>query len=326
MSASESQIEGQSPVRLNGRATPVGTATGLPAWGMVLFGLPFVGVGIWGSLAGLEIIPVDPSNVHAPMWVLAVFGIVFFCAGVMLWGMGWRQVSHLRKVRQHAQLHPNLPAMTDYYWEESGYSPSRWQPVLKGLSGALFMTVFLSIFNWWAFGSGDHSWFLKIIVSVFDLLLIYIWFVTFKSIVHALKFGKTRLEFSQFPYYLGDYFQANIQLPAGLERVESAKMVLRCVREFYETQGYGKNRNKKLVHEQLWAEEQAWTGAEIGQWPSYLKGTFAIPNTAPSSRITAQADEKPIFWELEMQLAVPGVDLKQSYLVPVYAQDSESVA
>jgi len=315
------QIEGQSLKRLTGRTSAVGSSSGFSPLGMLLFGLPFVGFGIWMILMGLEIVAVDPSKVHAPMWVITVSGLVFFFAGLMVWGIGGRQALHEKKRQLHAQQNPNIPAMADYPWDATGYSPPRWQPLIKGLGGAAFMTVFMSMSNWWAFWSGDGVIFVKIIVSIFDLILISVWFTTFKSIIHAFKFGKTRLEFGQFPYHTGDWFQAKIQLPAGLERVESAKLVFRCVREFYEVSGSGKNRSKRLVHEQLWAEKQELNGAEIGKWPRFLNATFTIPGAAPGSDIATRAEEKPIFWELEMQLAVPGVDLKQQYLVPVYAQD-----
>ncbi|MEM6886177.1 MAG: hypothetical protein AAF571_14205 [Verrucomicrobiota bacterium] len=323
MSEEYASIGGQSPIRLTGRTTSVGSATGLPVWGMGLFGLPFVGFGVWITLMGLEVVDIDPSKVHAPMWIITVAGLVFFFAGLMVWGMGVRQVLHNKKLRLHAQQNPNIPAMSDYPWDTTGYSPPRWQPFINGLGMAVFMTIFLSMFNWWAFWSGDGVIFVKIIVSVFDLILISVWVATVKSIIHAFKFGKTRLEFGQFPYHTGDWFQVKIQLPAGLERVESAKLVFRCVREFYEVYRTGNKRSKRLVHEQLWAEEQELSGAEIGQWPRFLNATFTIPAAAPGSDITTQAEEKPIFWELEMELKVPGVDLKQQYLVPVYVQDPE---
>ncbi|MEM1157865.1 MAG: hypothetical protein AAF649_05610 [Verrucomicrobiota bacterium] len=320
MSDARSSIEGQTPIRLSGRNSPVGHAAGFSIWGMLLFGLPFVAVGVWATLTGLEMIPVDASKVNAPMWVITVCGLVFFCAGLMVWGMGWRQASHHRKLRLHALQYPNLPQMADYAWDASGYSPARWQPLAKTLGGAVFMTVFLSIFNWWAFGSDDDSIFLRVIVIVFDLMLIFVWWTALKGMIHAVKFGRTRLEYGKFPYYLGDWFQANIQLPAGLERVDSVRLVFRCVREFYEVRGRGKNRRRTLVHEQLWAEDQEWSRDEIGQWPRFLNATFTIPAAAPGSRMNAQTKQNTIFWELEMELSVPGVDLKQRYLVPVYAR------
>ena len=309
-------IEGQQPKRLQGRHAAVGASSGMSVMGMVLFGVPFVGVGVWVMLVGLEVVPVDPDQVNAPMWVLTVFGLVFLAAGLMLWSMGWKQHRREQRRSNSALQHPNEPAMQDYPWDQTGYSPQRWQQVVKGVGMAVFMTVFLSMFNWWAFWSGSDELILKIIVSIFNLALIMVWFKAGQSMLHALKFGKTRLEFAQFPYYTGDWFQVKVQLPKGLERVESVQLTFRCVREFYETRGHGKNRSNHLVHEQLWAEEQQLSGAEIGSWPRFLKTTFVIPASAPGSVLAAS---QPLFWELELQAAVPGLDLKQCYLAPVYA-------
>jgi hypothetical protein len=320
-SGSDNPIKTPTPAkRLKGRTTAVGNPPGFSPWGMVLFGLPFAGAGCWITLVGLEVVPVEASSVHAPMWVLTVVGLIFFAAGLTVWGMAWTQASRERKRKQHTLLHPGVPAMEDHPWDSSGYSPDRWKPVIQGIGAALFMTVFLSVFNWWAFVSGDGPWMVKAIVGIFDLILIGVWVHAIKAIIHAIKFGRTRLNYSQFPYFHGDWFQAQVELPSGLEQIDKAKLILRCVREFYETTGRGKNRSKRVVHEQLWSEDQVLSGAEIGRWPRHLNATFVLPaqEIAPGTEIRS---EKPIFWELEMELAVPGVDLKQRYLVPVYAQD-----
>ena len=39
-------------------------------------------------LIGMEVIPVDPSSVHAPMWVITAAGMVFFLGGVMAMTQG----------------------------------------------------------------------------------------------------------------------------------------------------------------------------------------------------------------------------------------------
>ena len=56
------------------------------------FGLLFLaaGTGIMGM--GLGVIPVDPATVHAPMWVLAVCGLVFVLGGVAVVGARWSRV------------------------------------------------------------------------------------------------------------------------------------------------------------------------------------------------------------------------------------------
>jgi len=66
-------------VVLKGRQ-PVSRTT-IHGWPSVILGLPFAGMGTFILLMGLEKIEVDPSKVHAPMWVIAVCGLLFVLAG-----------------------------------------------------------------------------------------------------------------------------------------------------------------------------------------------------------------------------------------------------
>lgn len=293
----------------------MGVRTGFPLWGMILFSLPFLGAGLWVLAMGSGWVQVNSSDVHAPLWVLQVFGLCFFGGGCMVLLMAGRQVSLQKRIRQQQRNFPNEPAYRDYPWDPSGFSPPRWKPVLSAWAMALFMSVFLSMFNWWAFFSDDGPLMVKVIVGLFDLILLWVWWHAFSTLLHAVKFGRTRLVFPEFPVHPGQWLKAVVELPPSLTGMESAEMTLRCIREFWETRGTGRNRSKSIVHEQIWAESQQWSGYELGAWPGKIQTTFILPADAPG---TCLSEEIPIFWELEVRAEVPGVDLTQRYLVPVY--------
>ncbi len=40
-----------------------------------------------------------------------------------------------------------------------------------------------------------------------------------------------------------------------------------------------------------------------------------LPDDAVTTQLTAN---QPVFWELEVKLALPGLDFKETYLIPVY--------
>jgi hypothetical protein len=44
-----------------------------------------------------NIIPVAPKSGHAPYWVLTVVGLVFALAGLLVWGMAWRQLAYEKR-------------------------------------------------------------------------------------------------------------------------------------------------------------------------------------------------------------------------------------
>jgi protein-S-isoprenylcysteine O-methyltransferase Ste14 len=77
--------------RLSGRTEQRGSQTGFSTLGALIFGGIFVLFGTLVIFVGTKVIPVDPKDVHAPYWVLTVFGAVFALAGLMVWVMAWRQ-------------------------------------------------------------------------------------------------------------------------------------------------------------------------------------------------------------------------------------------
>ena len=305
--------------RLSGTLQPRGTQTGLPSFGMFLFGLPFFGFGIWAALAGLKLVPLDESKLHAPHWVLTMVGVVFALAGVMVWGMGWRQ---FKANKRRAELGMRDPVLADFAWDERGFTPPRWSSAAKGIGGAIFFALFLSMFNWWAF-SAKGPWMVKIIVGVFDLIWLLVAWLACVRVGRTLKFGPSRIEFARFPFHPGETVSLHWVVPNGLTQAAKGTFTLRCVEEWYETRGSGKNRRKHLVQEAVWDAtghlEQSRT-LTPGR-PEELR--FAIPAEAIGTRMNAK-DTKPVFWELVIELDLAGLDFKESYLVPIYRKEGSN--
>lgn len=308
-------MQKETSKRLKNRNDPVGIHSDFSIKGMFFFGFPFFAVGLFVILIGTEVIAVDPNTVHAPMWVLTTVGAVFLASGLLIWNMGWRHVSLIRRREKLSAKYPNDRAMADYPWERDQYSPLRWRPVRKALGMAVFFVVFASVFNWWAFGSGNSPLFLKLMIGLLDLIVLGVILYCIRTIWHALKFGKTSLKYPYFPIRLGDSVELEIQLPIGLSRAEGATLKLRCIKEFYEISGHGKNRNKRLVHEVLYESVSRLNRTQVEQWPGTLRYSFELPKEAPP---TALSSEAPHFWEIELRMDVPGLDLEQRYLLPVY--------
>lgn len=307
--------ESTERTRLSGQLQPRGTQTGMSSVGMLLFGLPFFGFGIWATLAGLKLIPMDESKLHAPHWVLAAFGIVFALAGVMVWGMGWRQ---LKANRRRAELGLRDPALADYPWDERSFTPPRWTRAAKAIGGVAFLALFLSMFNWWAFVQGG-PWMLKAIVILFDALLAFLAWQAAKLIGRTLKFGSSRIEFERFPYRPGDTVSVHWLVPNGLTHVARGTFTLRCVEEWYEATGAGKNRSRHLVQETIWSATAHLEQPRDLQPGRTEEVRFEIPADAPGTLMNTK-DAKPVFWELVIDLDLAGLDFKETYLVPVYGK------
>ncbi len=300
--------------RLPGRTERRGAQTGLPTVGAFAFGGVFVVVGVLVMLVGLRVIPVDPKGVHAPWWVLTVFGSVFAAAGMFVEGMALRQLRSEQRRREAARLFPNEPALGDYGWDTTGFGVPRWSAGIKALAGAAFLTLFLSIFNYWAFFA-KGPWMVKAVVVLFDLILLAVWWEALRRIGKAFKFGGSRIVFARFPYPLGAPVVVRWQPGEGITQARQGTFTLRCVEEWFERSGSGKNRSARLVQEELWNatvhldRQRMFTRGETLEW------RFEPPSGLPATQLSAA---KPVFWEFEVKLDLPGLDFDEVYLVPVY--------
>jgi len=299
--------------RLSGMIEQRGAQTGMSTFAMFFFGTPFVGVGAFVALFELKIISVR-SSTQAPAFVLIAFGLVFGLAGLLIWIMAWRQYQSNRRRVQAGERHVSEPALADYPWDPHGFRSSCWVKVTKAAVGAGFLTLFLSIFNWWAW-IVPGPWMVKIIVSLFDLLLAYVYWQTLLTFSRAARFGSSRIEFVRFPCRVTDPVEVRWLTPPGINRANKGSFTLRCVKEFYETTGTGENRTRNVVHEEQW--NGTWS---FGKPENFPRGKSIELKFEPAVNLPATCLSGPgtVFWEFEVNLSLPGPDFKETYLVPVY--------
>jgi hypothetical protein len=300
--------------RLNGVIEKRGLQTGLSTVGMFLFGLPFAGIGAFAALAGLKVVPVNPASVHAPYFILTAFGLVFACGGLMLWNMAWRQYQSNHRRDRALEHHVNEPALEDYAWDPRGFRSHCWAKVAKSVAGVGFFALFLSMFNWWAwFAKGPFM--VKAIVSLFDLGLLFYSGYAILTLSRAIKFGNSRIEFVRFPYHVGEPIEVRWLTPPHINQAKKGTFALRCVKEWTESTGTGKNRTTVIIHEEQWSG--TWS---IDQPEDFPPGKTIDWEFKPAAGLPATSLSGPrtFFWEFEVNLSLPGPDFKESYLVPVY--------
>lgn len=296
--------------RLTGNIQKRGTRLGLPTWGGFAFGSLFVVAGGSITLAGTKIFPVNPTSVHAPYWVLTVVGISFVLGGFAVWSGAWRQFAANRRRQEAARRHPDEPALADYPWHPDGFTVSEWTGVTKAFAMAMFLTIFLSMFNWWAFGA-NGPWMVKGIVGLFDLVTLFVWLLAGRQLLRALKFGYSCVEFASFPFRLPEPVVIRWRPFGGISRVNKGTFTLRCVEERMERQG----KAVSIVHDEIWSANWMVEQACSLQPREEVALRYELPADAQSTNLGAQ---NPLFWELEVKLDLPGLDFNETYLVPVY--------
>ena len=287
---------------------------GIPSVFGFLFGGLFVAVGTYISLMGTKVVSVDPASVRAPYWVLTVAGVSFALGGMAVWGTAGKQFAADRRRIQAARRHPNEPALADYPWHPDGFEVSEWPGVAKLTTFSISLTVFLSMFNWWAFVA-HGPWMVKGIVTLFDFCALAMWLEAGRQLGRALKFGHSRIAFACFPYGLSEPVVMRWQPSDGVTQIRNGTFTLRCVQEWMEVNGSGKQRTTSVVHEELWGGKWVVEQPRTLELKDAVELRFELPGHAQSTQLSA---DTPIFWELEVKLDLPGLDFEETYLVPIY--------
>jgi hypothetical protein len=301
---------------LSGIIQKRGTKLSVSPWAAFVFGGLFVAVGTPIILVGAKVLEINSASVHAPYWVLTVAGATFVMGGFMPWGSAWKQAATHRQCLEASRRYPNEPALVDYPWHPDGFEVSEWPGVAKSFALAIGLTVFLSIFNWWAFAANGPRM-VKGVVTVFDLIAAGTWWLAARQLGRAFKFGHSRIEFPSFPCRLPGTVIVRWHPFGGINHVNKGTFTLRCVEERMETRGVGNNQRVVLVHEQIGSTQGFFEQPRHFQLQEKVELRYELPSDAQPTRLAA---DKPIFWELEVKLDLPGLDFNEIYLVPVYSQ------
>jgi hypothetical protein len=200
--------------------------------------------------------------------------------------------------------------MIDYEWDEQGSREAVGRKIGGSIVGTVLFGVFLAPFHWWAWLSGQGVLFVQIMVALFELIFLLVVWNALKHMVHALKYGGSYLRFERFPFRLGE----ELHVRFGPNRFDRVRFTLRCVEEFWETSGSGRNRSKKLVCNRIYSEEQV---VDASAATPELDVRFRLPD---DPELTTHLAGAPVrYWQLRAQADSPGLDLDVALLVPVYA-------
>jgi len=307
--------------RLTGHATRgAGGARGKP--GLIL-GAVFLAVGGFVVAVGTGWIEVDESSVHAPRSVIVLVGASFALGGLIAAAKG---VAGLRSAARRARISRERPGErwhADHPWDPRGETATGGRPFRRALLGVVFLAVFLTPFNWWAFLSDAGGTVVTIVVSFFDLLLLLVLAGAATELVRMLRYGKSELLFDAFPFFLGERVAVRLRRSSGAA-FDALRLTLRRVRELSETTGRGRSRTTRLVAESLWEEERTLSAEEGAAAPGRdLRLEFDLPADLPETRLSTG---EPTYWELHARGETAGLDWVATFLVPVYAREAPAPA
>ncbi len=224
---------------------------------------------------------------------------------------------------------PDEPWMWDRRWNRAGARALRSAgESSRSLAPALMATAFLAlaVFAYvFVFSPEDRP--PAFIVIPVVLFALGTWGVHLARGASRLKFGGSFLRYRAFPFFLGERLSATLE---GIDRLKGftrLTLTLRCARETV----VGSGKQRRVEREVLYEEPKEvspdevlfGTGDAAGVFQlvrrvdpgAALPITFELPEADLGSHLYDFPKRK---WELAVEAEVPGVDYRETFLVPVY--------
>jgi len=297
------------------------TASGCAPAFLMVFGLPFMAVGVAGALIAAGVIELRRRS-GLPGWLGWAVSAIFFLPGAFVFVNGVKGLFAAARLRRLREQHPNEPWLVEYAWSPEGIAADSRGSGLSQVAITAFLLVFLAPFNYFVFFGPEASELPlvpRVVVAFFDLIPVLLIAGIVVSLWHAAKYGRARLAFGSFPFYLGEPLTARFSTGRAIGEFNRMTFTLRCVEqhaESYETAD--NNTGTRFRCEQLWADERVLErGGAL--YNDEVPVSFKLPDGDYGSRFASAPTR---YWELEVKADTPGLDFSAVFLVPVYARSS----
>jgi len=295
---------------------------------LVLFGLPFLGAGlffIYAQLAG-------SGNFGTGNKIFGVmFGSVFALIGG---GLIYAAIGGYGRLQKQAAIEESNPLSpwlwrTDWasrraeslnkkreitYWVICIFCNMILLPMVGGLVPKMVRT-------------GDPRAFLLLGFGLIGVILLV---NAVRSTIRHRRFGNTYFEFNALPFSPGDRVGGRIHLKLETQAQHAIDLRLSCVRRVVTGSGDSRSTREAI----LWQGEQNVPSGAVGPGPlgRMIPVDFALPAETYVTNHDNPNDQ--VLWLLHAQADVPGVDYSDDFELPVFrsaasaepARDSQSQA
>ena len=126
-----------------------------------------------------------------------------------------------------------------------------------------------------------------------------------------MRFERSQIEFARFPFRLSEPVLIRWHA-GGIRRINRGTFTLRRIEEAGVDQNQGDER---------YSQEEIWSSVGIVKRLEDLGpgGSIELIYILPPEALGTQINSyEPRFWELEVKLDLPGLNFRNSYLVPIY--------
>lgn len=285
----------------------------------ILWGLGFLAGGGWMTLGALGLIPFDTTRVRVPLPVFALIGTTFAVVGLFLGGRALWEWKKSRAAAERKNQIPGSRALADYPWDVTQSPASPWRSAIRRTFLAGFLALFLAPFVWLFFFHVPAPLLMRALIALFMLAVLWMAFLAVRAWLRAFKFGASAVRYARFPLHPGGDVVLHWRVPAGCRDVLAGHFTLRAIEErLIQSSSSHRRRRVSRTRKQLWSARWELAAPVTLRAHEEHALTFSLPAEAPGTWLGG--GETARYWELGVELSLPGVDFRENYLVPVYRE------
>jgi hypothetical protein len=284
---------------------------------LFVFGLPFLGFGLFGVFAFLTSSPAVHNNTN-PL-AGAMFASVFALIGAGLMFGAIYGYQRLKQTEAIKQTNPNSPWLWRADWAANkSFSLTSNSAIGWWIGTILASMVVVPILTTALpplLRNSDPKALILIGVCLVPLLLLA---GALRATIRRERYGKTYFEFSTLPFSPGKRVSGQIQLRMLTSVPHGVDLQLACIRRI--VTGTGKQQTTNEIT--LWQEQKNVPQAAISSGPlgNAIPVDFGVPQDAYESNHDRTRDQ--LLWVLTAKADVPGVDYSDKFEVPVFRAGS----
>ena len=295
---------------------------------LVLFGLPFLGAGLFFIFIQLA----DPGSSGTGGKTTGImFASVFVIIGA---GLIYAAIGGYGRLKQQAAIEESNP-LSPWLWRKDWASRRAESQNKKSeitywviciLCNLILLPVVTTQFPPLA-RLRDPRAFLLLGFGLIGLILLV---NALRATIRHRRFGDTYFEFNSLPFSPGDRVGGRIHLKFETQAQHGIDLRLSCVRKIITGTGKSQTTNQVV----LWQADQNIPSGAVGPGPlgRAIPVDFALP---PESLVTDHDNPNDqVLWLLHAQADIPGIDYSDDFELPVFrtasspatARDSQSPA
>jgi hypothetical protein len=285
---------------------------------LIVFGLPFLGMGLFAAYSFLN----AANQPLAGRVGAAIFASVFAVIGGGLIFGSLYGYSRQKEQAVREMANPSSPWLWRQDWAASRVESKNKSTAIGWWIAAVLVNMLSLPTSLAGISQGLKAQDPKYIAPAgFELIGLIVLFAAIRATIRFERFGKTYFEMNSLPFSPGCRVAGAIHVQLNTDAAHGVDLKLSCIRSV--VTGSGDNRSTQKVP--LWEDSKNIPATSLNRGPldTIIPVEFAIPTDAFQTDHDNPSDQ--VQWLLKANADVPGVDYSDEFELPVF-RTSQSAA